>query len=268
MGKQQSTGYAPHEIVDDRCTVTAVHGAFHGSAMPAAAIEALIATRVPKKHIQEVAEVYNTKWWDYRRMSPGHCFMLFANVYYRQFRIAAKKMLNHRRRTGGDISVKDGGVGIIGIGEIQFSAEVIWEREQKHITSMWNAMLVADAIGIPYQEFCRLGNQFAIERAWNRLPKPNHLYGHGIAGKICDEWVNLSKDKMFTANHPHFLTSHYIGDELQEEYRDWLVGELGKRENPVPALANVIFHKPQLPESEALKHFPRQAVNRAKLLAG
>ena len=86
MGKQNFGVICPADAIDDLAVLNAVHGGFPGSAVPAARIEALVAAHVPRPYFKDLADVYGSKWWDYRRTAPGHCFMLFVHHYHRQFR--------------------------------------------------------------------------------------------------------------------------------------------------------------------------------------
>ena len=155
--------------LDDCNTMVRLHGIFPCGTTPSAQIEGLIAAHVPRRHIKDASGVYETRWWDYRLMSPGHSFMLFTHTYYKSFKAHAKTFMAHRNRT----TKKN--IGFIGLGEMFHTAEDIWQRDQRHITGMWNAMLAADALGIPYDHFCRLAFQTAIDQKWTRLPRPNQI---------------------------------------------------------------------------------------------
>lgn len=260
LGKQNFTHFSATDPTDDLITLNAVHGAFYGSSMRPERLEGLIAAHVPKSQIKDVSDVYAYKWWDYRRMSPGHSFTLFADRYYRHFRLAAKKMIAHRKRNQYQAA-------LIGVSQVQFQAESIWDRDHGHITGMFKAMLTADALGIPYDRFCALAFQTAIDTAWKRLPNPSQLYSPKMGAQILDAWDTLSGERLFIADHPIYLVENYAGTPLQDEYRVWLINHIKRRDKTVPALSQVVYGKPQLPEALAQQHFSQQALNRARLMA-
>ncbi len=248
---------------DDVSLMTAVHGCFPGSTAPAVRAEALIASHVPKKHIKDVAQIMEMAWWDYRRMAPGHNFMLFAHTYYNAFRRAAGKILAHRTTWNSD----DNHVGLIGPGQMRFTANDIFDRDQRHITGMWRAMLASNSLGIPYDWFCRLGFEVAIDHKWQRLPQPFQLYGEKMGAKILDRWEVVRFDRLILAKHPMFHEKNYGGLPIQDSYRSWLIDEIGDQKRKVPAVMNAVFTARHIPEDLARQAFSSSVVNRAKVLA-
>lgn len=259
--------FSVNDRTDDAVITIGVQGAFFGSALPAAQIEALIAAHVPKKEIREVADVYGSKWWDYRRLSPGHSFYLFAHHYYRAVRTAAKRMVSERPADG-HLKANSGGhrIGIHGSALAQMNVSDLWDRDKAHITGLWKAMLVADALGMPYDQFCRLACRVAIDRLWKRLPRPSQLYSDKLAAYVLDEWEELQKQRFITATHPLYAVENYAGLQVQDDYRAWLIEQVKKQDSPIVPLMSAVYERPQLPEDVALQHFPAQAVKRARLL--
>jgi len=268
LDKHNSTIFSASDPTDDLITINAVHGAFPYSAMPSWKIENIIAAHVPRNQIKDVADTYPHRWWDYRRMQPGHSFMLFAHTYYRYFRQAGRKVLSLRDRSGrrADLGVHQMSA-LVGVGEMQFSANEIWDRDQAHITGMWKAMLTCDALGLPYDVFCRTSFQHAIDTAWKRLPRPQQLYSEKFAAHVYDKWLALADDRVFLARHPIYKVENYVGTPLQDEYRSYAIRTLQGCKNVVPHLSEVVFRSPQIPEALAASHFPARAMQRAKLLA-
>ncbi len=260
MGKQDLGAISASDRIDDLILVNSVQGAFPGSVLPSTRIEALIAAHVPRKQIADVADVYAMRWWDYRRLAPGHSFMLFAHTYYSSFRLSARKFLAHRHRDHAKVA-------LVGAGQIQFKAEEVWDRDQAHITGLWKAMLTADSLGMPYDQFCRLGFNVAIDTAWTRLPNPWQLYSEKMGAMIYDAWLKAQEDRIFFARHPIYSVENYAGSPLQDEYRSWLIEQIQGRDHKLPALVQAVYQNPQLPEAEALQLFPASVMKRASLLA-
>jgi hypothetical protein len=244
-----------------------VQGAFYGSALPSVQIEALIAAHVPRIHIKDVAEIYGHRWWDYRRLAPGHSFYLFTHHYYQSIRIAARRMLSaHKHDRAGAKGVRRVET-IYGPALVQQDVRDVWERDKAHISGLWKAMLVADAIGMPYGEFCRIACKVAIERLWKRLPRPSQLYSDKLGAYVLDEWERLQAERLFFANHMMYAEDNYAKLPVQDAYREWLVAHIQKQDSPITGLMEAVYVRQQLPEDLAAGIFPANAMKRARLLA-
>jgi hypothetical protein len=228
------------------------------------AIEGLIASHVAKKHITDVAAVYEKRWWDYRRLAPGHSFYLFANHYYKASRTAARKLIGERGRG----KTYEKRRALLGPALVEMTAETIWDRDLNHITGIWKSMLVADALGIPYDHFCRMACQVAFDRLWEHLPRPTQLYSENIACYVMDEWDALRKVKFVAATHPVFDLCNYDARQMQDDYRAYVIEQISQLESgKVAALASVLGFRPQIPIELAEQHFPKQLIDRARSLA-
>lgn len=259
--------FSASDHTDDAILMASLQGAFFGVHLPAARIEGLIAAHVPKRHIASVAEIYGTKWWDYRRLTPGHSFLLFVHHYYRLYRVYAGKFRAERARRQGS-SARGLGAAIVGVAAVQYTPEEIWERDQSHITGLWKAMLVADSFGIPYDKFCEFAFSAALDWTWTRLPKPAQLYGDKVGAEVIDRWMAATEHRLFVAKHPLYKLDNYAGLEAQDSYRQYLIEQIQRRPDPTTSLANVLYRVPQLPVAIAAKHFPANAISRAQTLAG
>lgn len=272
MGKQSLNGFSPTDLVDDPMTIIATQGAFYGASLPAQHIEGLIAGNIPKKHITEVSDCFASRWWDYRRLSPGHSFYYFAHCYYEGAQRTSRKLLRDHlsTRSGTRAQTQEERKRLyqfVGPALNEMDISQIWDREPSHITGLWKAMLVADALGMPYPEYVKLTMRIAIDRMWTRLPQPTQLYSEDLAARVMDEWDALRPERLTVAKHPIYEVENYVGTPLQDEYREWLIEELKQlRSDLIPALMQVMYVTPQLPLDLAQQHFPQQALNRARLL--
>lgn len=93
-GKAQNSS----QLIDNAETMEDLHGWFFGVTHASSRIEGLICAHVPKTNINNIAESYLTKWWDYRQMSPGHCFMLLVDNYHSAFKTHARKLLRYKKQ--------------------------------------------------------------------------------------------------------------------------------------------------------------------------
>lgn len=268
MGKQSLGTFSATDRTDDPIMMIGVHGNFWGAVAPAARMEALLAAHVIKASIgKDLAKPYTTKWWDYRRMAPGHCFGLFADRYYKAFKTASRTFLAHaRRRADSNVDIRKSAA-VIGVGAAQYQPETVFERDRGHITGMWKAMQVADDFGLPYDHFCRLAFEVTIDRKWNRLPKPQQLYSADVAAQALDAWDETLKQRLVAAEHPMFLAENYAGMAVQDEYREWLIEKIQQRADPAIVLFTTVYQRPQLPLALVEPLFPAATLNRARLLA-
>lgn len=237
-----------------------LHGMFPCGTTPSAQIEGLIAAHIPRRYIKGASEIYQTRWWDYRLMSPGHSFMLFAHTYYKAFRAHGATFMAHRNNH------KTVGRGIIGLGEMFNTAEAIWDRDKRHITGMWNAMIAADALGIPYDHFCRLAFQIAKDQNWTHLPRPAQLYGEKLGGAVLYAWEERLKERFIHAKHPIYSLSNYDGSKVQDEYKSWLLGQLEEHSGSPRNVSKVVYQTPQISEQDAAKIVSDFTLTRAKRL--
>lgn len=267
MGKQNLKALSQTGLVDDPVTIIGVQGNFFGAALPAARIEAMIAANVPKVHIEDVASVFETRWWDYRKMAPGHSFYLFAHHYYAGCRSAARNFLAEKANLRSYQDDKSRAFNLVGASLGQMQVEDIWSKDQAHITGVWKAMLVADAFGIPYDVYVRLACRIALQRLWKRLPRPSQLYSDNLAAAVVEEWEALKLERPTFAKHPIYAEENYMGLDLQDAYREWLIEHIENQKDKLSAIMIAVYHSRQIPEAMALQHFPPQLVNRARLLS-
>lgn len=266
MDRQSLGVFSATDHIDDPVLMASVQGAFFGVNLPAARIEGLIAAHVPKRHIADVADVYGARWWDYRRLAPGHSFMLFVHTYYHTFRTYAGKFRAERARKA-FVAGGHRAAALIGGARVQYTPEEIWERDQAHITGLWKAMLVADAFGIPYASYCQFANQTALDWTWTNLPKPQQLYSDKLGAEVLTRWRAACEHRLFVAKHPMYRLDNYAGLAAKDAYQRYLIEQCQMRGDPAHVLANILYRVPQLPESEAAKHFPAQVIARAQNIA-
>lgn len=267
MGKQNSLGFSITDLIDDPITMIGVHGDFYGAAVPAARTEAMLAASINREHFDNTADILVDRWWDYRRMAPGHSFYLFAHHYYRAVTVARRKFVHEVYNTFTEQDDRKKMLAIVGKSLAQQSAEDIWDTDKWHVTGMWKAMLIADAFGIPYDFFVQTACVKARELGWKHIPRPAQLYSDAIAVAVTNEWEKMRSEKLFMAKHPIYSVDNYAGLELQDAYRDWLVKNIAEQRNKVTALMVAIYDRRQLTEEIALDHFSPTLVTRARLLA-
>lgn len=254
--------------------ITGLFGGFEGALHPSSRIEAMIAAHVRRDHMGDITTVYDSRWWDYRRLSLGHSFMMFTRDFYASFRRAARQAMGQLGPLRGpDGKVADGRLvrryqSLRGTLARDLTEKDIWDKDRPYIATMWKAMVAADLFGIPYPQFCQIGFRVASDHKWERVPSPRHLYSDRMAALIVNGWEELTSQRAITAKHPMYLVENYEGHPVQDAYREWLIRTVSRRQDDIAIpLSIVVFDRPQLPEDMALAAFGANTLRRARSMA-
>lgn len=262
----------PHDPWD---LTMSIFGAFEGVNQPSARIEAILAAHVKREHFADMAMIYESRWWDYRRLSPGHSFMLFNREYLKAMKSGARNFVqsrgpqrheNGKIMTPAEIASHNNLYGAIFTKQTESD---VWERGSQYIVGVFKAMLAADIFGIPYDTFCKLSIEHALERQWDRVPQPWHLYNDRLCAETINLWTAQCQHKLRAAVHPMYELANYVGLPAQDQYRAWLIEQIEARvvTDPAIPLAVMVYHKRHLPEDMALAKFGEVTMRRAKALA-
>lgn len=241
---------------EDPFLIEQTFGAFPGHAAPAARLEQLLAIHIQRKYFVGAVDTIKTAWWDYRIMSPGRSFMLFAHHRQEMLRaFTAGKGMNKKLKDKEGRSL----AGVVGRQDA-----MIWDKGSREITSLWNAKMAADTFGIPYRDFIELSMQLALDDGWTRLPQPSQWYNEARLIRVIDAWNEKLSTGFNLAKHPMFHVINYNGSPLQIEYQDWLCEQVSGRKAPVRALVKVLFENPQVTIERATSFFGEEKVSEAQ----
>ena len=133
---------------------------FIGCDFPQHELDAATVCLVDSKHLRTEAELFNSKWWDYRLIHPLTATYMFAHEY--------KKAIKAGLRVRSDLYKAANYKGL--------KHEDFLQTSKSTITGMWKARQRADKEGVPYDFWCRSAMKFAEQRQWKYLPKPTQLY--------------------------------------------------------------------------------------------
>jgi len=202
--------------------------------------------------------VYQSRWWDYRRVAPGHSLLLFAREYHRAIKSAVRKMMKHNKAryfalTGGTLQER--------------TETNLWEQPNHFITGLFKSMIFADLYGMPYDLMLRIAMQVTEDRKWPYLPLPRQLYSDATAAEIVTRWEDHQDKNLTLAKHPMYLAENYADHPLQNAYRDWLVERIKTRSNRVVAIAVAVCQDRHLSEDYARYCFGDNVVDRAVSIA-
>lgn len=105
-------------------------------------------------------------WWEYRGMHPVKRTRLFGKLCNKVYVESQEKYTGIYRAP---------------IAVSKLFTSLIKEQQMK---DAFGARQAADALGMPYDTFVRLGINEAVDRGWSRLPNVRQLYGKARPGVL------------------------------------------------------------------------------------
>lgn len=204
--------------------------------------------RIDETHRLEEPELYQTRWFDYRHLTPAQATYLFAEWYRRVYLTSYEQTRDIR-------TVDDA---------TPFEPDDIFES--RDMTAMWLARQSADRLGCRYDFYLRFCFTRASERGWRHLPRPNQLYAEELVLDVADAWGQRCRDILQVAEAPRFTAAEFVGHPDQQSYYDWLCNQLASRPNPQYGLSTLLFTRKILQPAFAAKRFSRELLAKAETL--
>lgn len=173
--------------------------------------------------------LFETKWFDYRFMSPFRATMHFAEAYDKVWHVIFAR--ERDRTKAGFINLRFNPAKLVAVfkkGSIKenLSKDDLKELEaaKRYLSSVWRARQVADAIGCPYEFYVEWAMTYRL-RNWKQrsLPLPSHLYHEWDVEKVIARWNEEQSSRMFLSEHPAYMVENYTALPCQTAYHDWLV---------------------------------------------
>ena len=183
--------------------------------------ELLTHTFIKKKSLQHETALFQTKWWDYRFMSPFEATMSFIDT----FGIEARKIYAR------DIDFERAEyIKVSNATTIREGLEKNDDKVKRYFSGFWRGRQVADAIGIPYATYISHAMSERL-RAWQRayLPNPTQIYRDFEVSKVVARWDEMKASRIHFAEHHAYLAQNFRGMPDQVRYHDYLLEEAGKR---------------------------------------
>jgi hypothetical protein len=211
--------------------------------------------------IREERDLYTTKWFDYRFLSPTEATNLFKLEYTKAFKIAWSQYQDRN-----EAEFKSG---LFKMPNFRKPSRKDTTNLKREYTSIWRARQSADVLGVPYDFLIRetIEALMASGRC-QTLPRPNQ-----IAGALSDEairsrvkqqwrdWAALNFSSMIS-RLPQYMDHAYRGLHAQDAHRDWVVERLGDGHPRNVGRACYIFQT--LPEDLAVAHFGEERIAQAR----
>jgi hypothetical protein len=198
-------------------------------------------------------ELFRTKWFDYRMMTPlqatRHYIEAFGEVYRDYFAAEFSKTASQ----------------FIKVPSIDEIFQGLAELSQKHMmqfSGMWRGRQVADAIGMPYKDYIHSVMGLRL-RFWSQghLPQAQHLYKAEDVEKVVDKWEAMQASRLYLSDDSAYMIENYGGIAHQDDYHEWLFKQASLRGNPWYVLAQFI-NQNRLPLDKVEARFDPDLVER------
>ncbi|WP_421566338.1 hypothetical protein [Ochrobactrum sp. EDr1-4] len=156
-------------------------------------------------------EASQTKWYEYRFMSPLAATKHFAELY--------KTALKRYVRENQDAELAD---------KVRGMSPDLFTKASASLTEFWNARLHADEMGLPYEILIEFGFHFASRRKWKHSPRPGQLFGSDNSKAIWWEMLEpFAKERIPLCfsnlnDLPQYHQKNYEGTPTQADFRSYI----------------------------------------------
>ncbi len=198
-------------------------------------------------------ELYRTKWFDYRMMTPlqatRHYIEAFGAVYREYYAAEISKKASLYIRVPTVDTIMEGlGAGV--------------QKVKRVFSGMWRGRQVADAIGMPYREYIHTVMGLRL-RHWdqNHLPPATHLYKQEDVERTIQRWEEMQTGRLYVSDEPAYMIENYHGIAHQDDYHEWLFKQASLRGNPWYVLAQFV-NQNRLPLDKIEARFDPELVER------
>lgn len=205
----------------------------------------------PDLYSQE-PKLMQSKWWDYRFDHPTRATYYFAHCYTAAYRRTLAMRDDYR-----SAKFRKGFKGEDPLGISPREAEGFWKARQ-----------FSDEHGIPYEFHVARAMEYAEQRDWQKLPRPQQLYGatQSLDGttmryEIMTAWNDWKNNHLVTATHPQFSIKEYRATAVQVEYQRFLMTQIKDHPNRMLFIGQLIVNKGQLSRTVANHFFGKSYVD-------
>lgn len=167
-------------------------------------------------------QLYDSKWWDYRFMTPIEATMEFIEAYCRVAPVVYAREIDFER--GKEIRPTRSEAYAVRLQDLGKEKAKDAERLKKNFSGHWRARSVSDAIGMRYDDYIEIAMGFRM-RNWKvvGLPPPTHLYGEIDVNKTIERWAELQTSRIYFADHYAYMPENWRGTPAQLAYTEYLV---------------------------------------------
>lgn len=219
-----------------------------GAQAPVSTSNPMIADRVMELHIskkllQREPELYASKWFDYRFLSPYEATEKFITLFGQIAKRIYARDIDYKAAENMRVPTMTGLV--VDLDNMEPTRKTKGRARETTrsqvakttLTGFWRARMVADAIGMPYDHFIEQALNGRL-KAWKRtyLPMPSQLYDGKAMARVLHWWKEAQEDVFFYSDLPAYEPQNYIGAPAQVEHNKWVVEQALKRGGAAPAM--------------------------------
>lgn len=221
-----------------------------------AVMDEWVAKNIGLSRCKGEADLFETKWFDYRDMHPLQATAVFTEEYKRQY---ANIMLTHGREDFQSAPFSTG------LKRVPFQ-----DQSAANKTSIWKARQFADRYCVNYGYFIGTVLSIAASRLWDKLPRPQHLW----QPELIEIFEGRLKKRALTRLDSSLWGSGCSGVivqggnvEIQRDYFEWLLTQIENREpsRRVLIIYSAVWLTELLPEHVALQRFPKETLEARSL---
>jgi len=182
-------------------------------------------------------DLFATKWFDYRHLTPWQATRLYIDQYQVVYRRVYARHFDRERAEHIKVLTLDDVIEGI---KNPLDAKR-YTKSKRMLSAGWSGRQMADLMGIPYEIYIELAFEFRL-RFWNQsyLPQPQHLYNERDVERIQERWEEMQASLLYVSQHPAYNTANYCGAAYQHDYHEWLFRQAEYRPDPAYLLAGFV----------------------------
>ncbi|EPH0150607.1 TPA: hypothetical protein QH810_005272 [Klebsiella pneumoniae subsp. pneumoniae] len=211
-----------------------------------AAMDKWVAENIGLSRCQGEAELFDTKWFDYRDMHPLMATCLFTEAYKRSY---SQIMLSHGREHFETAPFSTG------LKRLPYQ-----ELSAVNKTSLWKARQFADRYCCSYDYFISTVLSAAACRLWDKLPRPQHLWQPELIEIFESKLANRAGTRLddSVVSFKHLGDMQY--DPIQERYFEWVLERLKHitRDKRIRTIFSAVWLMELVPERVIYAHYPEE----------
>ena len=164
--------------------------------------------RISSKLLKLESQLNESKWFDYRFMSPAEATQIFADEFIKAYKWAHARMF--------DLEEAEEKYGI--------RKREIFKNDDTTLTRLWTARQEADKLGMPYIEFTLEGMKYLTEGCiYQRVPNVNQLYSKKVLEHLDKLWSERVRELTYKTLDPRYKNEFYCGHKAQKAYHDYQI---------------------------------------------
>lgn len=212
--------------------------------LPDLTVEDLLThSMVPGSLKENDKELFRSKWWDYRFMTPFEATIAYIDAFGQEMRKFYARDIDFEKAQ--HITVVTGQA-------VRDGLLVNDKKAKQSFSSFWRGRQVADALGMPYKTYVyeainnrlRYWTDVKIQdkkgRWHTKMPTAAQVYGENNVERVAARWEELQASMIHYAEHHAFLAQNYEAAPIQNEYFAHLIARARKTMDFTATLVEMI----------------------------